>query len=246
MRQILLNKDAEHKRQRAVSIINAAEVHSPGDLNGTSATCFIKVSNVSVKAFRQAFLDPNSRDYLNGDPIPEPHAKFVAMMWEGGFLGDTGIHLNSNLNALVGGRGTGKSAMIESNRYALGLDPLGDEARKADEGVVQHVLRPEPRVSLLIRSHHPSESRYAIVRSVLDPPAVTDECGDVLRVSPTDVMSGVQISEPARSHEKQTVLLERFAERDLSLSGRKTELRIALERSRNRIVEVRREMELLE
>ena len=46
------------------------------------------------------------------------------MTWEGGFLGDSSVHFNGNLNALVGGRGTGKSTMIESIRYVLGLEPL--------------------------------------------------------------------------------------------------------------------------
>jgi predicted ATPase len=63
------------------------------------------------------------------------------MAWEGGFLRETGVHFNGNLNVLVGGRGTGKSTMIESLRYVLGLDALGDDARKAHEGVVKQVLR---------------------------------------------------------------------------------------------------------
>ena len=79
---------------------------------------------------RQAFLDPKSRIRLHSDPAPDPHAEFLAMTWEGGFLGDTAVHFNGNLNVLVGGRGTGKSTIIESMRYVLGLEPLGEEARK--------------------------------------------------------------------------------------------------------------------
>ena len=252
IRQILQNKDAEHRRPHAAAIVNASDANGPEDLKKSSASCFIKMSEVSVEAFRQAFLDPVSRIRLNSDPLPEPHAEFLSMTWEGGFLGDSSVHFNGNLNALVGGRGTGKSTMIESIRYVLGLEPLGEEARKAHEGVVKHVLRPGTKVSLLVRSHHPSDSRYAIERSVPNPPTVKDESGEVLTVTPRDVMPGVQvfgqheISELARSPEKLTLLLERFAERDPSLSGQKKELRMALERSRRRIVEVRREMEMLE
>ena len=238
IRQILQNKDAEHGRPRPVAIVNASDASDPEDLKKSSASSFIKMSRVSVEGFRQAFLDPESRIRLNSDPFPEPHAEFVSMTWEGGFLGDTSVHFNGNLNALVGGRGTGKSTMIESIRYVLGLEPLGEEARKAHEGVVKHVLKPGTKVSLLVRSHHPSESRYVFERSVPNPPTVKDENGDVLTVSPRDVMPGVQvfgqheISELARSPEKLTVLLERFAERDASLSGQKKELRLGLERSR--------------
>lgn len=141
LRSILENKDAQHRRPRPVAIINASDVMGPEDLTSAGTSCFIKMSNVSIEALRQAFLDPESRIRLQSDPQPQPHAEFLAVTWEGGFLDETSVHFNGNLNALVGGRGTGKSTMIESMRYALGLDPLGEDARKAHEGVIRHVLR---------------------------------------------------------------------------------------------------------
>jgi hypothetical protein len=129
LRSILENKDGQHRRARPIAILNASDVNAPEDLKKDGASCYTKMSIVSVEALRQAFLDPESRIRLNSDPSPEPH-EFVAMTWEGGFLGNTLVHLNGNLNVLVGGRGTGKSTMIESMRYVLGLDPLGEEARR--------------------------------------------------------------------------------------------------------------------
>ena len=252
IRPILENKEAEHKRNRPVAVINAADVNGPEDLNKDSASCFIKMSNVSVEAFRQAFLDPESRIRLNSDPPPSPHAEFLAVTWEGGFLRDTSVHFNGNLNVLVGGRGTGKSTMIESMRYALGLDPLGEEARKAHEGVVRYVLGSGTKISLLVRSHKPSQRCYTIERSVPNPPIVKDEAGEVLTLAPKDVMPGVEvfgqheISELTKSREKLTLLLERFVDRDPTLYGRKTKIKLELERSRSRIVDVRREMKALE
>ena len=252
IRPILENKDAHHKRDHIVAILNASDVNDPEDLKKDGASCFIKMSTVSVEALRQAFLDPDSRIRLHSDPAPEPHAEFLKMTWEGGFLRDTAVHFNENLNVLVGGRGTGKSTMVESIRYVLGLDPLGNEARKAHEGVIRHVLQPGTKVSLLVRSHKPSERSYKIERSVPNPPVVKDETGEVLTLSPRDVMPGVEvfgqheISELTKSPEKLTLLLERFVERDPSLSGRKSKLRLELERSRSRIIDVRREMKRLD
>ncbi len=239
-------------RGRPLAILNASDVNDPKDLKQDRASCFIKMSTVSVEALRQAFLDPESRIRLHSDPKPEPHAELLALTWEGGFLRDTAVHFNENLNVLVGGRGTGKSTMIESIRYALGLDPLGEEARKAHEGVVRHVLQPGTKVSLLVRSHKPPECRYTIERSVPNPPVVKDEAGEVLALLPRDVMPGVEIfgqheiSELTKSPEKLTLLLERFVGRDPSLSGRKAKLRPELERSRSRIMDVRRDMKGLE
>ena len=248
IRQILENKDAQHKRDRPPAILNASDVNGPEDLKKDGASCFIKMSTVSVEAFRQAFLDPASRIRLHSDLRHEPHAEFLAMTWEGGFLRDTAVHFNENLNVLVGGRGTGKSTMIESIRYALGLEPLGEDAQKAHQGVIRHVLQSGTKVSVLVRSHKPSKRCYTIERSVPNPPVVKDEAGEVLTLSPRDVMPGVdvfgqhEISELTKSPEKLTLLLERFVDSDPALSGRKSEVRLELERSRGRIVDVRREM----
>ncbi len=252
IRSILQNKDAQHKRDCSPAILNASDVSDPEDLKKNAASSFIKMSTVSVEAFRQAFLDPDSRVRLQSDLKPEPHAEFLAMTWEGGFLRDTAVHFNENLNVLVGGRGTGKSTMIESIRYALGLDPLGEEAQKAHEGVIRHVLQSGTKVSLLVRSHKPTARCYTIERSVPNPPVVKDESGEVLTLSPRDVMPGVEvfgqheISELTKSPEKLTLLLERFVDWDPTHSGRKSQLHLELERSRSRIVDVRREQQRLD
>ena len=252
IRQILENKDAEHRRDNPPAILNASDVSDPENLKKDATSCFIKMSAVSVEAFRQAFLDPDSRIRLHSDPKPDLHSEFIAVAWEGGFLRDTAVHFNENLNVLVGGRGTGKSTIIESMRYALGLDPLGEEARKAHEGLIKNVLQSGTKVSLRVRSHKPTESCYTIERSVPNPPVVKDKKGEVLNLTPQDVMPGVElfgqheISELAKNPKKRTLLLERFIERDPTLSGRKSKVRLDLERSRSQIVDVRREMTRLE
>ena len=252
IRPILENKDRQHKRDHLPAILNASDVSGPEDLKKNSTSCFIKMSTVSVEAFRQAFLDPGSRIRLHSDPAPEPHAEFLAMTWEGGFLRETAVHFNENLNVLIGGRGTGKSTIVESIRYVLGLDPLGNEAQVAHDGVIRHVLQSGTKVSLHVRSHKPSKRCYVIERTVPNPPIVKDHVGEVLSLLPRDVMPDVEvfgqheISELTKSPEKLTLLLKRFVDQDPLFSGRKLEVRTELERSRNRIVDVRREMRQLE
>ncbi len=246
LRSILANKDAQHRRDRLIAIINAQDVNSPDDLRKPGSSCYIKMSRVSVEGLRQAFLDPESRVRLHTDPGPEPHAEFLAMSWEGGFLTDTSIHFNPNLNVLIGGRGTGKSTLIESLRYVLGLDPLGEEARKAHEGVLKNVLRNGTKISLLVHSHHPSSRSYTIERTVPNPPVVKDEAGELLTLSPKDIIKEVEIfgqheiAELTKSGEKLTLLLGRFIEHNPALDGRKNQLRLELEKSRSRILDTQR------
>ncbi len=244
---ILENKDVAHKRDRPVAVLNASDVNAPEDLATESASSFIKMSAPSVEALRQAFLDPESRIRLSTDPEPESHAELLALTWEGGFLDGVGIHFNSNLNALIGGRGAGKSTAIESLRFVLGLPALTEDARKSHEGVVKHVLQAGTKVSLLVRSHRPSEAFYTVERSVPNPPVVRDRSGNVLELTPQDILPDVQlfgqheISELTKSEEKLTKLLERFVDGSDSTDGRKSELSNRLARSQAKILSLQRE-----
>lgn len=252
IRPILQNKDASHRRNRPIAVINSRDVNSPDDLRKPCTSCWIKMSAVSIDGFRQAFLDPESRIRLASDSLPEAHTEFVAIAWDGGFLDGEGIHFNENLNVLIGGRGTGKSTVIESLRYVLQLEPIGDDARKSYEGIVSNVIKNGTKISLIVQSHRPDSRKFLIERSVPNPPVVKDEFGNVLTLGPSDILPHVEIfgqheiSELAKSPGKLTYLLERFMEYDPSIVKRKSELQRELERSQARIMDVRKEIKQID
>ena len=173
----------------------------------------------------------------------------MSLAWEGGFLDGETVCLNPNLNVLIGGRGAGKSTIVESLRYVLGLDPIGEEARKAHEGIVHQVLRGGTKVSLRARCYHPARREYLIERTVANPPVVRDESGRVSNLLPEEVLPRVEvygqheISELSRSRERLTRLLDRFVERDPSLARRKADALRDLERTRRSILEVGEELD---
>jgi hypothetical protein len=251
VRAILENKDSQHHRERPVAVINASNVDNPEALAEARSSCFIKMSALSIEGLRQAFLDPSSRIRLKSDPDPENHTELIAIAWEGGFLDGARLHFNGNLNVLVGGRGTGKSTIIESIRYVLASDPLGDEARKAHDGVLKYVLGSAAKISLLVRSHHPAKHDYTLERTIPNPPVVKDEAGEILTLTPRDIVPGVEvfgqheISELTKSREKLTLLLERFVDRPASSGAQKAKLQFEMERSRTRIGDVQREIKLI-
>lgn len=261
VRQIVENQNADYRRAHAaektlaIAVVNAKDIVKPEDLDDRSATCWIKMSEVSIEGLRQAFLDPGSRIRLNpkaGKLEPEEHAELVALAWEGGFLDGAAIHFNPNLNVLVGGRGAGKSTVAESIRSVLALDAVGDEARKAHEGIVRHVLKSGTKISLLVRAHRPAVREYRIERTIPNPPLVRDDQGEVSNLSPQDVLPRVEvfgqheISELTKSREKLTRLLDRFVERDESLPRRKADLRRDLEKSRRSLLDARGEVRQIE
>lgn len=247
-REIVQNRNLDYRREHArepdlaVAVVNARDVTSPSDLAEPAATCWVKMSELNTEGLRQAFLDPGSRIRLNL-PDPDEHAELVEMSWKGGFLDGVSCRFNPNLNVLVGGRGAGKSTIIESLRYVLNLVPLGQEARSNHERIVEQALQSGTKISVAVRSHRPSVKTYRIERTVPNPPVVRDAAtGQVLDVSVEDIFSGIEvygqheIAELARNAQKRTSLLDRFVAPDVSFNTRERELSAELRRSRDNIL----------
>ena len=255
IRPIVKNKNPEYRRthaageQQALAVVNSKDVSKPEDLEDPSATCWIKMSEITIEGLRQAFLDPDSRIRLNTDPEPEEHAEICLVAWEGGFLDGVSMHLNSDLNVLIGGRGAGKSTVIESLRYALDLKPIGEEAQKAHSGMVRQVLRSGTKISLRARAYRPAKREYLIERTVPNPPVVREEGGQISNLTPEDILPRVEIygqheiSELARSPENLTMLLDRFVKKDDSLSRSKDRIRRDLEQTRKSISDANSEIQ---
>ena len=255
VRKIVENKDAQHRRKHpperdlAIAVVNAKDVAAPDDLEDPSASCWIKMSEVSIEGLRQAFLDPGSRIRLHNDPDPNPHSELMAMAWQGGFLDGAKLRFNPNLNVLVGGRGAGKSTVIASLRCVLGLEPMGDEAQSNHKGIVGGVLRNGTKITLLVRSPYPNPKRYRIERTIPNPPVVRDaETGEVVNLLAANVLPGVEIygqheiSEITRSPGQLTRLLERFVPPADGLVARKQDMKQALQRSRSAILDAEQEI----
>lgn len=261
VKSIAENKNPDYRRDDpaddslAVAVVNARDVTKPEDLEDSSASCLIKMSHVGVEGLRQAFLDPGSRVRPNpkdstGDA--DAHAELLAIAWEGGFLDGAMVRFNPNLNVLVGGRGTGKSTIVESIRAALAMDAIGDEARAAHDGIVRHVLKNGTKISLLVRAHRPALRDYRIERTIPNPPIVREEGGSVSSLAPSDVLPRLEvygqheISELTKSREKLTRLLERFIDQSAPGNSQKDETRRALERNRRDLIEVRGELQQID
>lgn len=257
-RRILKNQNVDYKREAgpdattALAIVNAGDVAKPEDLDLPTSTCWVKMTEPSLEGLRQAFLDPVSRIRLASDPVLEAHAEFVGLAWQGGFLDGRAVSFNENLNVLIGGRGTGKSTVIESLRYVLGLEPLGEDARKAHEGIVKHVLKNGTRIALSVRVHHPTRREYVVERTVPNAPVVKDDAGQPLPYMPADVIPRAQvfgqheISELTKSGEKLTRLLDRFIASDDAAQVNKDEKKRGLAESRKKVAEAADELAKLD
>lgn len=239
--QDIIGSRGEYRREHPVAVLNAGDVCAPGDLGKPGSWSMVKMTSLTLDGLRQAVLDPGSRIRLASDPVPGRHSELVALSWQGGFFDGIGIRFSDNLNVLVGGRGTRKSTIVESIRYALGIEPLGEEARRLHEGIVRNVLKSGTKVSLLACTRQPGESWHLIERTVPNPPVVRDSGGDVLDVRPIDILPGTEIfgqreiSELTKSPERLTRLLDRFVDQDSTQPSRKASIHRELDRTRREL-----------
>jgi hypothetical protein len=247
-RQIVENRNLKYRKSRAagenlaVAVVNAKDVVEPRDLAQPRATCWIKMSEVSIEGLRQAFLDPDSRIRLHSDAPPEVHVELHSIEWLGGYLDGTKIYLNPNLNVLIGGRGVGKSTVVESLRYALAIEPVGEQAKRVHANLIGQVLRPGTKVSLRVKSVRPEPRLYVVERTVNNPPVVRDEHGGESSLRPCDILPGIEvygqneIAELVQDPGKRTRLLNRFRPQDESLADRKDELMRELHKTRHSLL----------
>jgi hypothetical protein len=126
--------------------------------------------NPSVEALRQAFIDFDSRVRLMGEYRQERYPRLLGVIVERGFLasrqgdaiGPFMLHFNPNLNTIIGGRGVGKSALLEAIRYCFDLEPRTDATREQARQVVDATLPPDARVTVYYELA--DGTQYRIVR----------------------------------------------------------------------------------
>lgn len=251
-RDIIQGKDPNFPRATPIAVVNANDVSSPEGVSSDRAWTWIKVAGNSLEGLRQAFLDPESRVRLSSDPRPEEHSELVAVAWEGGFLDGCRLRLNENLNVLIGGRGAGKSTVVESLRFAIDAEPVGANAREAHQGFVERVLGEGATVSVLVRSVKPAHRRYIIERTVPHAPVVLDEAGERLPLEPRDILPRTEIygqheiAEVARRRERRIPLIERFVPEDPAEEGDRRRLRRELDQSAEQIAALLTELDGLD
>ncbi len=217
-RQILLNKTPDYKREQPVAIINAKDVEQPETLANPKASCLIKMTRPCFESFKLAFQDPESRVRLNTDVSEKYYSRIESLRITGGYLDGVQIGFSEHLNAVIGGRGTGKSTLLECIRYALQLKPIGKDAQKKhDEIVKENLGKPSKgRIELVIRSSRMNGKSFTVARRYGESTSVKDENGNLSTFTPIDLLPGIEIYgqneiyEIAQDKTSQRQLLTRF------------------------------------
>jgi DNA repair ATPase RecN len=163
------------------------EIGTKTQADGRRRLTWIKLSSVNAVAFRLAFHDPQTR-VLTRPPEPVRHPRILAMEVQGGgFLDGLTLRFSDDLTTLIGGRGAGKSAILETLRYALGGEPYSDQSER--QSLVRHALGSGGQVRLVIERSGPQQRQPYEVTRVLDqqPRVIEPGSGAAVDVPPLEL-----------------------------------------------------------
>lgn len=218
---IIKNKDPNYKKDTPFALINAKDVSKPEDLLLETASCLVKMSEVNFECFKLAFKDPEARVRLTSD-LNEVHQSTIdEISVFGGYLDDLQIRLSPNLNTIIGGRGTGKSTLIELIRYALDQTPKGKDAQKNFDKIIAANLGAGGRIELIVTSHKQFGKQFKIIKRHGSPVVITTPDGVKSKLEINDILPNVEIysqneiveitdSEDAKLH-----ILDRFLDNNI-------------------------------
>ncbi len=116
--------------------------------NGTLRATYLKLSATNLDALRLAFHDPQTRLSIGGIPSANhPRIRNIAISGSG-FLGNLNISWSQDLNVIIGGKGVGKSAILETLRYAFAIVPYSDQPSR--EKLVRRALGSDGKVEVIL------------------------------------------------------------------------------------------------
>lgn len=188
---VIANKKP-YERDHALAAIHADDVCDPSVLSKVGTTTWFKGSSPSLTAIRHAIRIPRTR-VSTSRPGQETRVLFRRLSWIGGFLDTVSIDLAEDLTAFIGGRGTGKSSAIESIRYVLDIEPIGESAKADHRALVRNVLQAGTVIRLEVEAVSPRRDSFVIQRTLHDPPVVIDSAGRRTQLKPVDVVGRIEI-----------------------------------------------------
>ena len=126
---------------------------------------YYKLSSVSIGALKIALHDPEVR-VMRYEYPSFYHNRIKKMVINGStFLRDMEILFNPELNTLIGGRGVGKSAIIETMRYAMDLPIYAEKSSRID--FVESVVGSGGEISIFIERYYGKEKKEFVIKRIV-------------------------------------------------------------------------------
>ena len=204
--------------QRKLAVFKGSDCHSPDDI-GRRASYF-KLGAMSITALRQCLYDPDTRIRILDYP-KVMYPTILKMEVTSGFFGGVTFSFHPGLNTLLGGKGVGKSLVIEYLRFALDQPSDVSDLARDHWSKLEKQLRPGGKVTVVCQM--PSGSTLSISRlydGVTNPIEVMDLSssslyeGSVNRLLPILAYSQNEVIDISRDSNIQLKLIDRLVDLD--------------------------------
>ena len=218
------------RRPRPIACIMSSDCKAISDTSKTSNVIgsrfsWIKMTSPSIESLRQAFLDHESRVRLSDEWPTSPqgsykHPYIVSMSVDGAeFLADQEIHFSPNFNAFIGGRGTGKSTVVEYLR--IGLDRVQEipEELRADFENFRSTIASGGTIKVKYSKGPKFDDKVWTLasRSADAPEVADDDIGSTKDFLPVRIYSRGQIEAIANNPDKQRAILDDVVREQLDI-----------------------------
>lgn len=108
---------------RPIPCVMGSDAHNLSDIGLSSYSTYVKMTTPSFTDLKKALRDPGTRIRFENDIHRLPISKILGVQFDGGYFHNHTIGFSDNLTCLIGGRGSGKSATIETLRYIFNIKP---------------------------------------------------------------------------------------------------------------------------
>lgn len=149
---------------------------------GKGKSSYIKIGDASFKSLVVALKDFGHRISKNREETK--YGYIHSIKFEGGILDGQEIDLSSGLNTLVGIRGSGKSSILESIRYVLGLE-LSDNDKVYKQDLLDYVIGSGGKIT--ITAYDKFNKKYEITR-ILNENTHVYQDGEVSGAKPSSII----------------------------------------------------------
>ena len=219
----------EDKKKRAVNLLDGNDPtyrrklavyqasDNPSDtksgqhsLAGIGSRCaYFKMEIVNLDSLRQCFLDSDVRIIQDFEFKMGQYPRIEKVYISGGFLKDQTIGFNEGLNSIIGGKGTGKSLLVELMRFVLEQEPAVDEIRQDHDRKLENRLRQGSFVEL---DFIDSAGKAKRLKRVYDPSEIQNDNSqyDLAQLYPVLFLSQNEIIRIAEDKVEQLKFIDRF------------------------------------
>jgi len=214
--QFLKGDDPDYRRRLAC--FKGSDSHSLEELG--RRVCYFKLGAMSIAGLRQCLYDPDTRIRTARHPEVE-YPTILNMKIAGGFFDGVCATFHPGLNSVLGGKGVGKSLLVEFLRFALDQPSDVPAIRKDMESKLEKQLGLGGSVT--VACEMASGTVYSLARQfdgVTNPAKVvglTDETeyvGSVSKLFPVLVYSQNEVIDISRDTNVQRLLIDRLIDVD--------------------------------